>query len=352
MGHSSRQDEASAAIQARLTQVLEDAASDNDALIASGRRIVSTWSEVPAVVSGSREECEAAFARLARFAPSVASPTRISADGTVDCGGRTSATVGVSVRDNPLFQTILASDSVTLGPYLPSEGVRDAVVPLNIALRDEAGRVTGVLSIGMRLRWFERFARITDLPAGTTVSVADSSGRMIALTPDGPSVGTKVPGIAERFEADRIAGRTVRGVAYRSSPKGVTRLLAHRQLASSSGTVVRLAIGVLPEVAFAGPHQRRRVRLALLIGSALAALLIAWFGADLFVLRDVNAILGATRRLGAGDLTARTGVARRQGELAQLAQSFDTMASQLEGRQDRLRHAERMESLGKLCKIH
>jgi len=34
----------------------------------------------------------------------------------------------------------------------------------------------------------------------------------------------------------------------------------------------------------------------------------------------VNAILGATRRLGTGDLTARTGVARKRGELAQLAQ--------------------------------
>ncbi len=67
------------------------------------------------------------------------------------------------------------------------------------------------------------------------------------------------------------------------------------------------------------------------------------------MLRDVNAILNATRQLGAGDLTARTGVAREGSELAQLAASFDTMASQLEMRQDRMRHAERMESLGRLA---
>jgi len=343
------QDESSAAIQARLAQLMEDAATENDALITSGRRIISTWSEVPAVVSGSREECEAAFARLARFAPSVASPTRISAQGTIDCGGRTAASIGQQVGNTSLFQRILTSDAVTLGPYLPADGVRDAVVPLNIALRDTSGRVTGVLSIGLRLSWFQRFATLTDLPSGTTATIADSSGRLIAETPDTPLVGTIVPGLAARFEADRVAGRTVRAVAFRKVTSGITRLIAHRQLASSPGTVVRLAIGVLPEVAFAGPQERRRVRLILLIASAVVALLIAWFGAEVFVLRDVNAILGATRRLGAGDLTARTGVARKQGELALLAQSFDTMASQLERRQDRLRHAERMESLGRLA---
>jgi signal transduction histidine kinase/ActR/RegA family two-component response regulator len=343
------QREASAQIQARLTRLLDDVATENDALITSGRRIVSTWSEVPAVVSGSREECEAAFARLARFAPSIASPTRITAEGTIDCGGRTPAGIGQSVGDNPLFRQVLSSDSISLGPYLPADSVRDAIVPLNIALRDSTGRVTGVLSIGLRLSWFRRLSTLTELPVGTSASIADSSGRLIALIPYGAAVGSVVPDIAQRFEADRQAGRAGGGIAIRTTPSGNRRLIAHRQLTSSPGTVVRLALLVDPEVAFAGPQRRRLVRLALLIGSAVAALLIAWFGAEVFVLRDVNAILGATRRLGTGDLTARTGVARRRGELAQLAESFDTMASQLERRQDRLRHAERMESLGRLA---
>ena len=343
------QEEASVAIQAQLARLLEDAAKENDALITSGRRIINTWSEVPAVVSGSREECEAAFARLARFAPSVASPTRISAKGTIDCGGRTPAAVGSSVSDNPRFARVLTSDSVTLGPYLPADGIREALVPLNVALRDQTGRVTGVLSVGLRLSWFQRLANLTELPAGTSASISDSTGRLIAHLPNGPGLGIVIPDIAKRFEVDRQAGRSTGGIALRTTPSGAARLIAHRQLASSPGTVVRLAILVDPQVAFAGPQERRRVRLAWLIASAVVALLIAWFGAELLVLRDVDAILGATRRLSTGDLTARTGIASTRGELAQLAQSFDTMASQLERRQDRLRHAERMESLGRLA---
>jgi signal transduction histidine kinase/ActR/RegA family two-component response regulator len=332
-----------------LAQLLEDAADENDALITSGRRIISSWSEVPAVVSGSREECEAAFARLARFAPSVASPTRISVQGTIDCGGRSPASIGQFVGDNPLFQRMLTSDSVSLGAYLPADSIRDAIVPLNIALRDRAGRVTGVLSIGLRLSWFKRLSNLTEMPSGTSASIADSSGRLIAQIPYNATIGTVIPEIAQRIEVDRQAGRSRGGIALRTTRSGAARLIAHRQLASSPGTVVRLSILVDPQVAFAGPQERRRVRLAWLTAAALAALLIAWFGAEVFVLRDVNAILGATRRLGTGDLTARTGVARKRGELAQLAQSFDTMASQLERRQDRLRHAERMESLGRLA---
>lgn len=343
------QEEARAAIQQRLAQLLEDAATENDAVIASGQRIVGTWSEVPAIVSGSRAECEAAFTRLSRFAPSVVSPTRIRPDGTIDCGGRTPAAVGRNVGDNALFRQILASDSIILGSYLAADSARGAMVPLNIRLRDSAGRTMGVLSVGIRLNWFERFANLTALPPGTAASITDSTGRLIARMPFDSTVGRKLPALAAVYEADRRAGQATRGVGLRTLSTGEERLIAYRQLASSPGTFVRLSIGVLPDVAFAGPIERRRIRLTLLVGAAIAALFIAWFGAEVFVLRDVDAILGATRRLGAGDLTARTGVPRKRGELAQLAEAFDTMAAQLDRRQDRMRHAERMESLGRLA---
>ncbi|MBL0892641.1 MAG: hypothetical protein IBJ19_18795, partial [Gemmatimonadaceae bacterium] len=79
--------DALAAIQSRLLQLLADASVDNDAAILSGRRIVGTWSRVPALVYGDRAACEAELRSLLRFAPTVASPTRIDSTGHVDCGG-------------------------------------------------------------------------------------------------------------------------------------------------------------------------------------------------------------------------------------------------------------------------
>lgn len=342
-------EEALAEVRDRLARLLAQADEDNDALIASGRRIVSTWAQVPDVASGTPAQCEAAFARLLRFAPSVASPTRINAQGYIDCGGRRPAQIGLYVGDNPLFRQVVESDSVVLGPYLPADSSRVALVPLNMALRDARGNVTGMISVGLRLDWFDRLARGSELPEGSMATVSDSTGLLITHHPGSPLVGGVRSGLAARYVEDGRRGAVERGAIIRSTLDGVTRLVSHERLQSAPGSVVRVAVAMPPAVAYAVPNSRARVRVALLFGTALVALLIAWYGADVVLLRDVDAILRATRRLGAGDLSARTGIDDRTGEIGQLAQSFDTMASQLEQRQERMRHAERLESLGTLA---
>jgi signal transduction histidine kinase/HAMP domain-containing protein len=60
------------------------------------------------------------------------------------------------------------------------------------------------------------------------------------------------------------------------------------------------------------------------------ALAAAWFGGNLFMLRWVKLLVSATKRLRAGDLSARTGLPYGKGELSQLAHAFDEMAESLE----------------------
>ncbi len=342
-------EEALAAVGARIQSVLHEASTDNDAAVAAGRRLVEAWTAIPELATGSRATCEETLVRLLRSAPFVASPTRISKDGIVDCGGRTAASIGVNVGANPLFLRVMREGAITLGPYLVADSTRPALLPVNVPLRDATGRATGVLSVGLKLDWLDRIARNADLPGGTIVTVADSTGRLIARLPYARTVGTERPKLDSIMEADRLRGTAQEGLTVRRASDGVIRLIAHRQLQSAEGTFVRLAIATPPEVAYAAPNARARTRVALLLLAAAVALIIAWYCADVLVLRDVKAILTATRRLGAGDLGARTGIARHDGEIEQLADSFDTMASRLEERQERVRHAERLESLGRLA---
>jgi signal transduction histidine kinase/CheY-like chemotaxis protein len=101
-----------------------------------------------------------------------------------------------------------------------------------------------------------------------------------------------------------------------------------------------VSIGIPKEVAFADVNRILARNLAGLGLVAVLALAAAWFGGDLFVLRRVRALLRATKRLGAGDLGARTGLTYGQGELDQLARAFDEMAESLEQRDAQLRAAE------------
>jgi len=60
---------------------------------------------------------------------------------------------------------------------------------------------------------------------------------------------------------------------------------------------------------------------------------MAWFGADLLILRRVNLVLGATERLSQGDLSVRTGLPHGPGELNLLGYGFDQMAETLQLRE-------------------
>ena len=64
----------------------------------------------------------------------------------------------------------------------------------------------------------------------------------------------------------------------------------------------------------------------------LLALFAAWFGGEHFILRQVRALSMTAKRIASGDLSARTGSENVEGELGQLAKTFDSMAEALEQR--------------------
>ena len=65
----------------------------------------------------------------------------------------------------------------------------------------------------------------------------------------------------------------------------------------------------------------------------LLALAAAWYGGERFIMRQLRILLSTTQRLANGDLNTRTGIREIKGELAQLAQTFDSMAESLQQRE-------------------
>jgi HAMP domain-containing protein len=66
------------------------------------------------------------------------------------------------------------------------------------------------------------------------------------------------------------------------------------------------------------PGSTLRARLLLVVVLAIApifALVVAWLSGDLFIVRRTRALVDATRRLAAGDLSARTEVPYGRGEI-------------------------------------
>jgi len=77
----------------------------------------------------------------------------------------------------------------------------------------------------------------------------------------------------------------------------------------------------------------------LLLAAFAAGLLVTWFGSQHLILRTVDQLIRAVRRMSGGDLSARAGVAHGSNELTELSAAFDSMAWNLQTREREAREA-------------
>ena len=165
-----------------------------------------------------------------------------------------------------------------------------------------------------------------DLPAGALLVLLDSRGTVLTTLPEeGSAVGQPALSVAElRMHVEQPGAPPIE-VAM---PDGVVRIFAVVQDVSQGGRFY-LGLGV-PKDLILRDVNRTLARNVLILG--LVGLLLfeaAWVGGDLFVLRHINPLVVAARRLTTGDLGSRTGVTYGGGEFGDLARAFDEMAESL-----------------------
>jgi HD-GYP domain-containing protein (c-di-GMP phosphodiesterase class II)/HAMP domain-containing protein len=258
-------------------------------------------------------------------------------DGDVFCSA-IPLNVQVNVADQGYFQSALKKGDFSVGQYQVSRIPGKAEIRFAYPLIDASGQAQGVVIAGLDLHWLGGLAAAVQLPKGSVLTVVDRGGTILARHPDPEKwVGKALPG-----------GPTARTMG---DIDGVPRLYAFTPLHSTEGTTdLQLSIGIPKAVAFSQTNWIMARNLIVLGLVALLALAAAWVGGNAFILRLTNALVGAAKRLAAGDLRARTGLPHGQGELNQLAHAFDRMATSLEEREEQIRReVRRTETLARVA---
>ena len=205
-------------------------------------------------------------------------------------------------------------------------------------LLDEAQEIRAIITAALDVRWLNDRLAEALLPEGTTVSLLDRQGTIVARSPDPDRwVGRSLP------DAQIIRTMLAQGEGLVDLPDvdGVVRVFAFKPLVGAgSQSSLAIVVGIAKSVVYA---EANGIFLRGLIALGAVALLIVaadWAGAERLILRPIRALVKATGQVAAGDLSARTGLAHGQGELGQLAGAFDAMAQALEVRQAEAMQAE------------
>lgn len=316
--------------------------SSQSQLIEGARHFLYTLAQLSQVRNCEPAPCCSLFASLLRQYPWYLNIGVAGQDGNIFASALPLARP-VNTTDRKWFQRAFQTCAFSIGDYQIGRITGKPSVNFGHPVLNEAGKVKAVVFVALDLTWLNQLPAKVQLPPGSTLTVIDQSGMILARHPE----PEKWLGKTLRASMAKIILSQGEGMTEAIGIDGTPRLYAFTPFGdkATAGNLY-LSIGIPTSVAFTKVDQILRRNLIFLGFVALLALVAAWIGGDLLLVRRLNALVSVTKRLGTGDLSTRTEMTHGRGELSQLAVAFDHMASSLEQRESERKQAQ--EQLSKL----
>lgn len=318
-----------------MRKVSKIAATQQSQTVASAQQLLVVLSKIRRVSGNVTDECTGILREILKSYPLYNNIGVVKPNGQVVCSAIDTTQNNIRDRQAWLQQTI-KNRSFTVGRYAQKSD-RPATIVFCYPVFDYKNTVKSVIFLTLNPKWLARLAPEIPLPVGSTLSILDRNGIVIARYPEPQDWQVQstvnVPAIKQML----LQGKDIAEV---SGVDGSQYLYVPTARYKVNADVYMAAIGISQVEPFAQANRtlwRNLLGLGLL---AAIAITIAWFGSELFWIRPLNKLVSATQRLAAGDLHARVNLPNRHEELSQLARTFDYMAASLERQLTEIKLAE------------
>ena len=317
--------------KASALRIVRMAATGQKQHIEAARQLLATLAQLSEVRQNNAAACQALFTNLLTLHRVYSNLGLVGADGYLLATG-SPVRRRVFLGDRSYFARAKETMKFSVGDYRVGRFSGRPAVDLAYPVRDEKGNFVGVVFAALDLSWLNQLLARADLPDRTTLTAIDRSGTVVLRYPDrdgrhpGESLN-RVPSVAKMLSGNKEG--TGKGFELDS----VKRIYAYAPLNRTEALADSwILVGIPADAALAPAYRTLAVNLIYLSLVTVLAVGAAWFGGDFFILQKVRDLVGATRRVAAGDLKARTGTRYDEGELGELAHAFDDMAQSLEQR--------------------
>ena len=335
LGNVSSREDAREVAREDAVRVRGLVAGQEERLLDGVRQTLAALSTNPAIRSG---DCSATLASVTDEHPHVLGMLVTDVTGEVTCASRP-LPPGTSLAGRPFLDDVVSSGTFSEGEYVRSPVLDRPALRTGYPVV-EGGEVTAVVVAVVEPAWVVAAGIEAGMPETARLALVARDGTVLARHPDPEGlVGTDI----SDSPALQAALRAGTGVVQTDGADGVERIWAFAPLGDPRWPAY-LQVGYDVGAVEAPAARQLRDDLVLAAIVTVAALAAAYGLSVLLLRRPIDRLLTATRRLSAGDLTARSGAGGRRprggGEIAELGASFDAMAQVLQGREADLRAAE------------
>lgn len=313
-------------VQDQALRMAQIVSSDQERLVDGTRHLLGVLAHVPDVRDRGPAECEQFLSNLLQDNPLYANFGLIDRAGDVICSA-VPLDRPVNLADRAYFVGAVVARAFAIGEFQLGRVTGTASINYGYPIFDSDGRVQAVVFAAIDLAWLNRLVAAAELPEGALLLVFDRNGAILACYPPNPQAEVgKSDRSSPLFQAMLAQGQ---GTAELREFDGIPRIFAFTGLRGLP-TAGYVGIGIPQALAYALARRALTRNLVCLGVVGLLALAAAWSGVELFIVRHMQALVQAARRLSTGDLSTRTGLPHGPGELHQLAAAFDEMAESLE----------------------
>lgn len=314
-------------------------AAQQQRIVAQADAILTGLMQLPEVRPGaSAKACAQVLAARLEREPGFVNLGQALPDGDVACA--TAPSSGrVSYADRNWFRQALQSDRLVVGDVVTGRVLGKPVIALAKAMRDEQGRVTGVLYLSLDLAWLHRELIEAKLPEGARLGVLDARGMVAVRHPDPEDWVGKSAADQPLFEAIRANGGE--GALEVAGLDGVVRINGFTPLLDSVSGPMTLWLNVPKAQVTALAERDLAVSLAIALATLFATLGLVIWGGNRMVARPLLALSRTAARFGAGDHGARSGLPHTDDEIGRLARMLDTVAESIQAGERKLFRANR-----------
>jgi C4-dicarboxylate-specific signal transduction histidine kinase len=278
----------------------------------------------PAVRALDRSVCTPLFALILSEQPLLNNVLLRGADGRLVASaveGPTAQPAAPSVVSQVLKTGRPAASQLAVGSITGRQ-----TILLAYPVRDDTGSVVGVFGVSLNLRRLETIFANLSLPAGSTVTLVDRTGRVMARSQDSEKF------IGTQFDVTPREPKDVPRTSLQTGLDGVERF--HGNAVIDRGPwLLSVAIPRSEVLASLTPLWQRNLTIVALTN--LSVLFLTLWISRVFA-RDLKRLRNAAQRIANGDLSPPDEHPVPNLELAQLQDAFVTMAARLRDTRDAL----------------
>lgn len=305
-------------------------------IIRDARALDFSLSLVPAIRTLAVPECSRILAAVHSQAPEFTNFLATDERGRGRCSALAHQGPLPEFGDRAYFRKMMDAKGLVVGLPVIGRTSGKAALPVAEPILDEAGEVVGALIVAVDLTSFSELFAKANLIDGLVFHLWDGDGKILFRYPDAEQLtGKSFPDLPLVRIAAEKGGQ---GVIEAKGFDGIERVIGYNAPTGEYESAgIYIGITVPASSLYAAPDATLRRAYWSILAIALFGLTAAWLLASRLIWQPIARISRTARKLVAGHASARVGAPYREGELGDLARTFDEMAEASEHHNDEIR---------------